>query len=169
MRTTVIPAQITTVEDKIAGNLNFTQILLLLASLFIDTFIYATLPQRLHFTLYKIPLMAFATIFCLVLCMRIKGRVVLNWIFLLSSYYLRPKYYLFNKNDLFAREEINFAFDTKTPDKVKAVKTKEAKNKNLSFTDFIGAQALLSSSQSRLNFKFDNKGGLDATVSKIES
>jgi len=29
MRTTIIPAQITTVEDKIAGSLNMTQILIL--------------------------------------------------------------------------------------------------------------------------------------------
>jgi hypothetical protein len=39
MRTTVIPAQITTVEDRIAANLNLTQIILLLASLFVATFI----------------------------------------------------------------------------------------------------------------------------------
>jgi len=169
MRTTVIPAQITTVEDKIAGNLNFTQILLLVATLFIDTFIYAVFPERLQFTLYKIPFMVIATIFCLILCMRIKDRVVFNWIFLLSSYYFRPRYYLFNKNDLFAREEIIFAYDAKKPASVKATKTKKATNKNLSFTDFIKMQAALANPHSRLDFKFDRKGGLDATVSKIQS
>ncbi|MBU1000249.1 hypothetical protein KKE78_02540 [Patescibacteria group bacterium] len=169
MRTTVIPAQITTVEDKIAGNLNFTQILLLIASLFIDTFIYAALPERLHFTLYKVPLMAVATFICLILCMRIKGRVMLSWIFLLSSYYFRPRYYLFNKNDLFAREEIIFVLETKKHTRTKALNLKKAKHKNLSFADFIKMQAAPANLHSRLSFKFDRKGGFDATVSKIES
>lgn len=168
MRTTVIPAQITTVEDKIAGNLNFTQILLLVAALFIDTFIYATLPQRLHFTLYKVPLMAVATLICLILCIRIKGRVVLNWIFLLSSYYFRPRYYLFNKNDLFVREEIIFAFENIKPVSAKAVKLKKAKDKNLSLTDFIKMQAALAT-HSRLDFKFNKKGVMDVAVSEIKS
>ena len=33
MRTTIVPAQMTTVEDRIAGNLNFTQIFLLVTAL----------------------------------------------------------------------------------------------------------------------------------------
>ena len=53
MRTTVIPAQITTVEDRIGANLNLTQIVLLLASLFIATFIYATFPPKLVISFFK--------------------------------------------------------------------------------------------------------------------
>ena len=41
MRTTVIPAQITTVEDKIAGSLNLTQILILMIPVFWATIVYA--------------------------------------------------------------------------------------------------------------------------------
>lgn len=168
MRTTVIPAQITTVEDKIAGNLNFTQILLLLSALMIDTFIYAVLPQSLHFTLYKLPLIAALTLLCLILSLRIKGRVVLNWFLLLSSYYLRPGFYLFNKNDSFLRGGVIFAFDGKNPTGVKAVKTRKAKAKSLSLADFIKMRTAPAGPRPGLNFKFDRKGELDVSFSEIK-
>lgn len=169
MRTTVIPAQITTVEDKIAGNLNFTQILLLLSALMTDTFIYAVLPQGLHFTMYKLPLMAAATLLCLILSLRIKGRVVLSWLLLLSLYYLRPGFYIFNKNDPFSRKGIIFAFDSEKPDRIKAVKTRMAKDKSLSLADLIKTRAVPANFRPGFNFKFNRKGGLDVSISEIKS
>jgi hypothetical protein len=106
MRTTIIPAQITTVEDTIAGNLNLTQILLLISSLFINTFIYSFLPVRLAFTMYKIPFIVLVFIVCIVLSLRIKQRIVLNWLTILATYAIRPHLYLFNKNEEFARRII---------------------------------------------------------------
>lgn len=162
MRTTVIPAQITTVEDKIAGNLNFTQVLLLLASLLIDTFIYAVLPQRLHFSLYKFPFMLAATLICLILCMRIKGRVMLNWIFLLAGYYFRPRYYVFNKNDLYLRPH-DLLPELK---KKKALRVKKAVRKSKSqiatIPDLAGLEALLIRHRDRLSFRFNKNGGIHA-------
>ncbi len=106
MRTTIIPAQITTVEDTIAGNLNLTQILLLISSLFINTFIYSFLPVRLAFTTYKIPLMVLVFAVCITLSLRIKQRIVLNWLVILATYAIRPHIYLFNKNAEFARHVV---------------------------------------------------------------
>ncbi len=104
MKTTIIPAQITTVEDTIAGNLNLTQIILLLAPVFLSTFIYVLLPQRLAFTTYKIPFIVLVSLIFIFLSLRIKGRLVFSWISILSIYFFRPHLYLFNKNTLFARE-----------------------------------------------------------------
>lgn len=104
MRTTIIPAQITTVEDTIAGSLNLTQILLLVSSLFINTFIYALLPIRLTFTPYKIPLIIIVFIVCILLSLRIKQRIVLDWLTIFLVYALRPHLYLFTKNSDFARQ-----------------------------------------------------------------
>src|SRR3990167_3060130 len=144
MRTTVIPAQITTVEDKIAANLNLTQIVLLLASLFIATFIYATFPPKLGFSIYKIPLFIITFLTCGILALRIKGRVVLNWLFILSAYYLRPRYYVYNKNDLTARN-IEFVPKPAKPKTVraKAVKAKGTKSRTLSISDLIRMEAIL--------------------------
>src|SRR3990172_5802674 len=120
MKTRVIPAQVTTVEDKIAGNLNFTQILLLIASVIISTGIYATLPEPMKFNLYKFLLIVSVFIIFGTLSLRLKERVVLNWLVLLLTYSLRPNLYIFDKNTTYLRltREINAK-------KTKGTKTKK--------------------------------------------
>jgi hypothetical protein len=98
MRTTIIPAQITSVEDTIAGNLNLQQIVLFILSLFINTFLYALLPMRLAFTFYKIPIMIAVFVVCIGLSLRIKQRIVLDWLVVFVRYAIRPHLYFFNKN-----------------------------------------------------------------------
>lgn len=104
MRTKVVPAQVTTVEDTIAGNLNFTQILLLLTPVLLSTAIYALFPVRLSFTPYKIILIIGFSILFVLLSLRVKGRLVLQWLTILNTYVARPHMYIFNKNTLFTRE-----------------------------------------------------------------
>ena len=103
MRSKPIPAQITTVEDKIAGNLNLTQIMLMMVPVFFTTAAYAVFPPGMQLAVYKIPLVIFVLVLSLVLSMRIKGKVVLNWLVILLRYNTRPRYYLFNKNDTHLR------------------------------------------------------------------
>lgn len=106
MKTTVIPAQITTVEDTIAGNLNLTQIVLLVTSLFVNMFIYALVPKQLSFSPFKLALIGIVFAVFIALALRIKGRLVLNWILVFAAYALRPHIYIFNKNTLFTRDVV---------------------------------------------------------------
>lgn len=55
MKTTVVPAQITTVEDKIAGSLTFTQIIMLVIPLLTSTAIYVLIlpSSRTRMTICK--------------------------------------------------------------------------------------------------------------------
>ena len=106
MRTTIVPAQITTVEDMIAGNLNLTQIVLLVSSLFVNTCIYAVLPIQLSFSPLKLVVMGIVFTAFITLSLRIKGRLILNWTVILTAYTLRPHIYTFNKNSLFARNVV---------------------------------------------------------------
>ncbi|HLL60998.1 MAG TPA: hypothetical protein VK338_04730 [Candidatus Nitrosocosmicus sp.] len=103
MRTTVIPAQITTVEDKIAGNFNLTQILILMAPIFWTAIVYTLFVPSLRLVWYKIPLILIFLFACLILSLRIKGKVVLEWVIILLRYNLRPQFYIFNKNDSYLR------------------------------------------------------------------
>ena len=103
MKTRVIPAQVTTVEDKIAGNLNFTQILLLVASVLIATGIFVLFPKPMSLELYKLPLIIGTFGILGMLAFRVRDRVVLSWVVLLVSYMLRPRIYVFDKNSTFAR------------------------------------------------------------------
>lgn len=103
MKTTVVPAQVTTVEDKVAGNLNFTQLLLLTAPVFLNVVLYMLVPPMFKFTSIKTALGVTVTIACLTLAIRIKGKLVMTWAVVISRYLLRPRYYLFNKNDAYLR------------------------------------------------------------------
>lgn len=106
MKQQVIPAQITTVEDRIAGNLNFTQIILLMIPLFSLMITYAILPRPMHLTLYKIPVIIVVTLLCSILSLRIKGKVVLQWLTIFLTYNIRPTFYLNDKNHSYNRNVI---------------------------------------------------------------
>lgn len=103
MRTTVVPAQITTVEDKIIGDFSFMQVGILMIPIFLGVIIFILFPPTMHIALYKVPPVLFALVVCLILSLRIKGKVVANWFVTLFTYNTRPKYYVFNKNDPYLR------------------------------------------------------------------
>lgn len=103
MRTRVIPAQITTVEDRIAGNLNFAQVLLLMVPIFWSAIVYVIFPMPMKLTLYKLPLILIVTSLSFILAIRIKGKLILQWLTILLRFNLRPKYYVFDKNDHYLR------------------------------------------------------------------
>lgn len=105
MRTTVIPAQVTTVEDTIAGSLTLTQIILLILPVFLSTATYALLPESMTLSSYKIALIAVLFVSFIVLSLRIKGRLVVSWITLLSNYVFRPHIFVFDKRTSFSRDE----------------------------------------------------------------
>ena len=94
-----IPAQITTVEDKIAGSLNLTQMTLLIIPVFVFMAIYVVFAPSMQFAWYKIPLFILSGSIPPILAIRIKEKIVLTWLVILLRYNLRPAYYLFNKND----------------------------------------------------------------------
>ena len=158
MRTTSIPAQITTVEDKIAGNLNLTQVILLVVPVLLSTFVYGVLPTRLRFTPYKIPLIILTCMIFFVLSLRIKERVVINWLMVLAAYKLRPHWYLFNKNDLFLRD-IAVEAKPKTQAFVKVAKPAKSETETVPAGQLPDMEAKIGVKR-QLNFRFNRKGAL---------
>lgn len=160
MRTTIIPAQITTVEDKIAGNLNFTQLILLVIPLIINCLVYTLLPERMHLNQYKIVLMLTSFLIFAILAIRVKGKVLINWLILIVQYNLRAKYYLFNKNDLSARKiEITLGNKEANINKTKVTVTRESS----AFSDLANLEKLLTKKTESIKFK-PNKGGIYVAV-----
>jgi hypothetical protein len=104
MRQTIIPAQITTLEDKIAGNLNFTQISLLMIPIFLTLGAYAFMKPTMNLNPPKIAFILITALIFIVLSIRVKGKVILEWAIIYSRFSLRPSLYLFDKNDQCARE-----------------------------------------------------------------
>ena len=163
MKTVVIPAQITTVEDKIAGNFNLTQIMLLMAPVFWTVLVYTVFPPHLKLELYKLPLIFLVTLICVALSIRIKEKVVLSWVLILLTYNLRPKFYLLDKNDSYLR-----TLDLPLFEKTKsAIVKKEASQKaiakdvfSFSIKDLVRMETLLSNPSSTFSLRSQKKGGL---------
>ena len=74
MKTTTVPAQITTVEDKIAGNLNASQLFLLAVSVFSAFGLYLLFPPSMELTIPKILLCVLSMLFFSSLAIRIRVR-----------------------------------------------------------------------------------------------
>lgn len=171
MRTTVIPAQITTVEDKIAGNLNLTQILILMVPVFWTTIVYTVFFPKMHFAWYKFPLILVVLFVCLILSLRIKDKVVLDWLIVLLRYHVRPKYYLFDKNDSYQRI-LDLPVFVKKSVKLFNVKTakKEAKLAlpKFNIADFVKLENLIHNPKYTLSYKSGRKGGINVALEQIQ-
>jgi len=151
MRSTVIPAQVTTVEDTIAGNLTLTQIILLIMPVLLSTAVYAVMPERLALTTYKIPLIIALFTIVVVLALRIKGRIVLNWLSVMAIYYFRPHIFVFNKNTVYSRDVV--LPPTRKPATAKAkvaVKVQEDRNDTFDYESLLRNPSI--------NIRFTRKG-----------
>jgi hypothetical protein len=168
MKTTIVPAQVTTVEDKIAGNLNFTQLLLLVTPVFISGALFAFLPPFMNLRGYKIAISMLIAVVCMTLAVRIKGKILLVWISIIGRYNLRPRYYLYNKNDLHLRlepkQKAEVAIDTKT----KAKKAEVAKVDDLPLTELVRLENVVSDPRAKFHFKATKKGGLRVYIQEIK-
>lgn len=163
MKTRVIPAQITTVEDKIIGNLNLIQIVILLASVFGATIVFAFLPPAMTVVVYKIILMIVVLGICGILAIRIKEKLVIEWIGVLARFNIRPKYYVFDKNDVAGRR-------IEVEEKIKAVevavKTKE-KKADVKTPEMIRLNDLIENNGLDIRFRTNGKGGLNVAFEKV--
>lgn len=158
MRTTIIPAQITTVEDKIAGTLNFAQILLLMMPVLWGTLVYAVFAPAMKIASYKIGLVVIVTSLSLILAIRVKDKIIAEWLGVLLRYKLRPKYYVANKNDLSER-----VVDLLPTENVKSSKKVSAKAsiknyKTPSIGDLIRLDQALNSKSLAVSFRYGGKG-----------
>ena len=166
MKTAIDPAQITTVEDKIAGNLSLSQIILLAIPAFIATAIYIVFPPTLKFVGYKLVLVALASIVISSLAIRVRGKLVLHWLIAMIRFNLRPRYYIFNKNDLHLRHE---PVEPKQSEVKKPSIAKQAVDRivhDISTADRIIIESLLDNPNANMHFKSDKRGGLHVVITE---
>lgn len=159
MRTTIIPAQITTVEDKIAGSLNFAQILLLMTPVLWGTLVYAVFSPSMKLAPYKFSLVLIVSAFSLVLALRVKDKIIAEWIGVLLRYKLRPKFYIFNKNDLTERT-LDLPFEPSSHHKKVTVKAVTKQAKELSVKELIKLEQAMTSKNLAVSFRYGRKGAL---------
>lgn len=167
MRSQVIPAQITTVEDKIAGDFSLTQIMLLLLPVLLTSAIYALLPPNMTLVMYKLVLASVLAILCITLAVRVKGRLVASWLLVFARYNLRPKFYIYNKNTTLYREviqpEVLVSAVKETARQKKQVGQINAPN----IRDILQLNHILDTTDFNFIYKTGKKGGLNVAFEKI--
>jgi hypothetical protein len=94
MKTSIVPAQVTSLEDVIAANLTLTQLVLLTLPIFISAIIFVFLPPLMHIKIYKIVLLIMISAPLLILAIRVRGQVLIKSAIALINYSTRPRIYL---------------------------------------------------------------------------
>lgn len=167
MKTTVVPAQVTTVEDKVAGSLSFTQLILLTVPIFADSALFILFPPLFKLSPLKFVAGITLALICFVLAFRIRGKLILQWILVLVRYNARPTYYVYNKNDLYLRdarpEEAETAEAIEVPEEVIATEGLHA----IPTPELVRLQSAVSDPRSRFHFKV-TKGGLRVHINEVK-
>ena len=168
MKATVVPAQVTTVEDRVMGSLGFSQLLLLVAPVVTGGLLYVVLPPFNGASLYKLAVIFSLFLLFGSLAIRIKGKIVLFWLLVILRYNLRPKYYVFNKNSTSQREQFSAHDETPKLELASAEKTRTAALPQLGFHDMIRALAATNDPARQLRFEATKKGGLSVRFTEVE-
>lgn len=174
MRATTIPAQITTVEDKIAGNLNMTQVTLLGVPIIFAAIAYTSFPPVFQFAWYKLPLVLIIVLLCMILSLRIKGKVVLNWLIVVMRYNLRPRYFVFNKNDGYMRDMVMPKIEAKPkaafsfPLLKAQKKNNEIPAKSFDIKDLMKLKGFINNPDYTFAFKVNAKGGINVALEQVK-
>ena len=169
MKMTVVPAQVTTVEDRIIGNLGFSQILLLIVPVFAAAGIFVLLPPFMGGALYKYVIMGVVALLFGLLSIRIKCKILALWLVTVLRYNLRPKYYLFNKNVTTGRDE--YHGKAVAPEAKEATEKKPVKKTSLNQLDIPTTARILATIENpATNFRLETgkKGNLHVRFTEIE-
>ena len=168
MRSTVVPAQVTTVEDRIAGGLGLSQLLLLLVPVFAGSMLYVVLPPFFGYHEYKVVLLVLLTVICGLLAIRVKGQLLLFWMIAIVKYNRRPRYFVYSKNSMHAREESQ---TLKTEDEPLPEPTimKSPTLPALSTADLIRVEDILANPAANVRFTTTRKGELRVHITEVQS
>ena len=168
MRSTVVPAQVTTVEDRIMGSLGFSQLALLVIPVFIAAALFVILPPVMHSSPYKYAIMIVIGLLMGILAIRIKGKIILLWLITILRYNLRPKYYLFNKSTAALRDNLPASMQTEEEKAKSVTKRDTVKLPRLALHDATRVLETIQRQNSNLRFEMTKKGGLRVRFTEVE-
>ena len=169
MKATIVPAQVTTVEDRVAGNLGFSQLILFAIPVFGGSLLYAALPPSMSASAYKLVIIGIVAVFSSVLAIRIKGKILLLWMIVLLRYNLRPRCYLFNKNtDSFRENYPDHPVSPAQADARSIARLSSPALPKLGLVDSARAFEALDDPLRKLRYETTKKGGLYVRYTEIK-
>ncbi len=168
MRQTAVPAQVTTVEDRIVGNLGIGQVVLLALPILAAGVIFGMLPPIMHLTVYKLLLVILFAALSGTLAIRIKGKIVLYWLIVRLRYNVRPAYYVANKNTVANREQYDSLASQETmADEPKKVILRR-KPSTLTTAETVRVFEAMDNPAAHLTFETNKKGNLYVRITEIK-
>lgn len=168
MKTTVVPAQVTTVEDKIAGSLGVAQLLLLVTPLFAACLIFALLPPFFGYSTYKVVVAVIISVACGLMAIRFKGMLLLHWVMVIVRYNLRPRFYVFSKNDMHLRPADQKIEAEEATDDEPTTIPGSVFLPQLSAAELVRVENIVTDPVANLRFTTNKKGNLSVRISKVE-
>lgn len=167
MRSTVVPAQVTTVEDRIAGSLGLSQLILLITPIFVGSILYVILPPFFGYHPYKVVLFVLLATVCGVLAIRIKGQILLLWLMAIVRYNRRPRYFVFSKNSLHARSHAAPVEEEPAAAEQSPRMNPLHKLPSLSTADLVRVEDILANPQANVRFTTNRKGELRVHITEV--
>ncbi len=172
MKVTVVPAQVTTVEDRIIGNLSMLQVMLLLGPVFGGALLFGLLPPFMEGAGYKYLLLSVLGLVFGVLSIRIKGQVLVVKLITLIKFYSRPGVYIYDKNSTYLKDMSHLTQPEEVPLDIgldSRSSLKATSLPNLDVSDKVRAYEYIESNESEVSFKTDKKGRLYVQIAEAKS
>jgi hypothetical protein len=170
MKSAIVPAQVTTIEDKIAGNLNLAQLLLLTGAIFGGAGIYTIIPPGSDSSPLKLVLITVWIILLSLLAIRLKGKLLIQWAVVLLCYASRPRFHIYNKNDLYLRPVVSKAPLEEVNPEIEA-STEEAMQPDipqLSTAEKVKLESIIANPQTNFHFRTGKKGVLHVRINEVK-
>ncbi|MFA6518897.1 MAG: hypothetical protein WCV93_04605 [Candidatus Shapirobacteria bacterium] len=137
--------------------------------IFWTTVLFAFVPPVMKLAWYKLPLIVIVLFVCLVLSLRIKGRVVLSWLLILWRFNVRPMYFIFNKNDNYLRDiEIPIMEKKRKLVTVNSARPVDRKENELAQVESVKFLHVINNQKNSLSFKLGKQGGLHVALKQIK-
>lgn len=129
--------------------------------------VYSLFIPQLKFAIYKLPVIGIVMVICLFLAIRIKEKLILNWLMVFATYNLRPKYYVFNKNDRYLRIMDIPSFAKRKNNQLKkslALNQDASQTKSVSLKELIRLDGMITNPKYTFSLKSTKKGGLNVAI-----
>ena len=169
MRISIVPAQITTVEDKIAGNISVQQAALLGIPILFGFIIAVVFPPSGQFVAYKIAIVFGLFIICGSLAIRIKDRIIAQWLKLFAVYCSRPLYYIYDKNSTYLRPNgVEEAIISNEAKETQPTKKPYVITTNISPKEFVRLEQFATDVRAGMKFEVSKKGELNVRITEVK-
>jgi hypothetical protein len=168
MRVSIVPAQITTVEDKIAGNVSVQQAMLLGVPILFGFIIALVFPPSGQFVAYKIAIVLGLFIICGSLAIRIKDRIVAQWLKLFVIYSARPLHYIYDKNSTYLRNTEPIEVVSEEVVESQLIKKPIITSSNISPKEFVRLEQFATDVRAGMKFEVGKKGELNVRITEVK-